>query len=90
MRKAFTISSLLISLATATVATPQAPDKLIYEGKVYSLYSNPLESYYESGNVRPSFSVNPDPKSHLTARVEEDGSKGEGGGAAEERAERAK
>jgi hypothetical protein len=51
---------LLIPLTRAG-ATPQAPDKLIYEGQVYDLFSNPLESYYENGKNRPSFFINPDP-----------------------------
>jgi hypothetical protein len=28
-------------------ATAQFPDKIIYKGKEYSLYSNPLESYFD-------------------------------------------
>ncbi len=37
--------SLIISLNV--FATAQYPDKIIYKGKEYSLYSNPLESYFE-------------------------------------------
>jgi hypothetical protein len=62
MRRAFIISVFLIFPLTVAAATPQAPDKLIYEGQLYHLYSNPLESYYESRKDRPSFFINPDPR----------------------------
>lgn len=51
----------------ATQATPQVPDKLIYEGRVYDLFANPLESYYAGNHRRPSFYQNQDPKSISTA-----------------------
>ena len=66
MLRAFIISVFLIFPLSAAVATPQAPDKLIYEGKPYDLFSNPLESYFESGKDRPRFFIDPDPKHLLT------------------------
>ena len=36
-------------------ATAQEPDSLIYERQNLPLFSNPLESYYQSGAVRPNF-----------------------------------
>lgn len=40
----------------SALATAQFPDVLIYEGKQYQLFSNPLESYYKAhGLPRPKF-----------------------------------
>lgn len=66
MRRAFIISVFLIFPLTGAVATPQAPDKLIYEGQTYELFSNPLESYYEGRKDKPRFFISPDPKHILT------------------------
>ncbi len=46
MRKTLTIILILFAELQA-FATAQAPDKIIYNGKEYSLYSNPLEPYFE-------------------------------------------
>lgn len=35
------------SITINTFATAQAPDKIIYKGKEYSLHTNPLEPYFE-------------------------------------------
>lgn len=38
---------LLICFNLTVFGTAQAPDKIIYNGKEYSLHSNPMESYFE-------------------------------------------
>jgi len=35
--------------------TAQFPDKLMYEGREYDLFSNPLESYFDDEHGRPEF-----------------------------------
>jgi len=58
----FLLSILLLMLITsAAFATAQAPDVLIYNGKTYDLFSNPLEDFYgEDESKRPKFWVAPD------------------------------
>ena len=46
MRTLLTIA-LTIFLSTTVFGTSQTPDKIIYKGKEYMLYTNPLESYFE-------------------------------------------
>ncbi len=46
MRPVLTII-LTLFLGLKVFATAQYPDKIIYNGKEYSLHSNPLESYFE-------------------------------------------
>ena len=44
----FLITTFLSSiLCLTTFATAQYPDKIFYDGKEYSLHTNPLESYFE-------------------------------------------
>ena len=38
---------LTLFLGLNVFATAQYPDKIIYNGKEYSLHSNPLEAYFE-------------------------------------------
>jgi hypothetical protein len=45
MKRVLTLLVALFSGASA-FATAQSPDKIIYEGKEYALYSNPLEPYF--------------------------------------------
>ena len=46
MRFLFTIG-LTIFLSTTVFGTAQAADRIIYNGKTYRLFTNPLESYFE-------------------------------------------
>jgi len=50
----------LISISQLALATGQAPDVLIYDNKIYDLFSNPLESFYKSEKERPVFRISPD------------------------------
>jgi len=54
LRLSFLVGLLGITSGNA-LATAQAPDILIYEGERFALFSNPLESYYNEDNPRPSF-----------------------------------
>ena len=36
-----------VSVALNAFGTAQMPDKIIYKGRTYNLYSNPLEGYFE-------------------------------------------
>lgn len=40
-------TAIFVFLALSTLATAQYPDKIIYNGKEYNLYSNPLETYFK-------------------------------------------
>ena len=62
MRKLLLSFFLLILFTFAVLATAQDPDVLIYEGKTYQLFANPLSSYY-GGEVRPAFWVAPNTRS---------------------------
>jgi hypothetical protein len=58
MRRLF-LSILLITIFTSVgLATAQHPDELIFKGKTYDLYSNPLRSYYGE-DWKPAFWVAP-------------------------------
>lgn len=47
-------------ITSAAFATAQAPDALIYNGKPYDLFSNPLEDFYGGDeSKRPKFWVEP-------------------------------
>lgn len=51
---------LLILIPQMAAATAQAPDLLIYNGKTYDLFSNPLEEFYNKNkSKRPKFWVEP-------------------------------
>ena len=45
--KSITILALTLLISAGVFATAQAPDVIIYKGKEYSLYSNPMEEYFE-------------------------------------------
>ncbi len=45
--KTFLTIILTLFLSTNVFATAQYPEKIIYNGNVYSLHSNPLEAYFE-------------------------------------------
>jgi len=55
----FIITTLLcVFICLTTHATAQYPDKIIFNGKEYSLHSNPLESYFEKNpDKRPKGGV---------------------------------
>ena len=54
------LSILLLTVFSPDVyATGQQPDVLIYDGKTYHLFSNPLEDYYPDEDKRPQFMVGP-------------------------------
>lgn len=61
MTQRFLFSILLLMLITQMIfATAQDPDVLIYNGKNYDLFSNPLEDFYAGNkNKRPNFWVEP-------------------------------
>jgi hypothetical protein len=61
MIKRFLLSILLLMLTTSAIfATAQDPDLLIYNGKTYDLFSNPLENFYDGNkSKRPKFWVEP-------------------------------
>jgi hypothetical protein len=58
MKSVVFIFTLLLAF-TPAFATGQAPDKILYEGRLRSLFSNPLEDYYEDEEKRPLFMVSP-------------------------------
>ena len=53
------IAFALLVLPINSFATPQAPDKLIYKGRTYHLFANPLESFYKEKESRPIFRIAP-------------------------------
>lgn len=59
MRNLSLSTLLLIALAPVAYATGQAPDLLVYNGKTYDLFSNPLEDYYSYKRRRPPFMIEP-------------------------------
>ena len=61
MMRRFLLSILLLLLISPVVfATAQAPDVLIYNGKTYDLFSNPLEDFYrEDKSKKPRFWIAP-------------------------------
>ncbi len=59
MQKYLIVISLILFGSFTVWATGQAPDVLIYDHKIYDLFSNPLESYYKSEKEKPAFRVHP-------------------------------
>lgn len=59
INKVLLILLALLSMPISSMATPQVPDKLIYKGKMWSLFANPLESFYKGGKSRPKFQIEP-------------------------------
>ena len=62
MRIAIRVSLLLMAvllLPHVAAATGQQPDILIYKGKTYDLFANPLDSFYKSEKDRPLFRLRP-------------------------------
>lgn len=59
MNRLLSVACVLILLPAITHATAQEPDVLLYKGKEYALYANPLEPIYKSEDERPNFSVGP-------------------------------
>ena len=59
MRKLLAAISLTTLLAVRVMATAQSPDTIMYDNKVYDLFSNPLESFYREKSSRPQFRIEP-------------------------------
>jgi hypothetical protein len=58
--KIITLAVICCASALNAFATAQTPDKLLHQGKVYDLFSNPLEEFYRAeGRSRPEFMVKP-------------------------------
>jgi len=60
MRKFFPLAFLLITFSSFTFAQTQVPDILIYDNKVYDLYSYPLNDYLKTQSGMPRLYVRPD------------------------------
>jgi hypothetical protein len=54
-RKVFIFIFLLTVSLFRTFATPQIPDRLIYNGDTLSIFANPLEQLYDNDSIRPNF-----------------------------------
>ena len=50
---------LLCLLPASALSTGQQPDVIIYNGKTYALFANPLEEFYKDQESRPLFRVKP-------------------------------
>lgn len=59
MKKLTLLLIILLSLFSNAFATGQSPDVLFYDGKVYDLFSNPLEDFYKNEKDRPRFFITP-------------------------------
>ncbi|HLM02269.1 MAG TPA: hypothetical protein VK400_14555 [Pyrinomonadaceae bacterium] len=59
MKKLTLLLIFLFALSANAFATGQAPDVLLYDGKVYDLFSNPLEAFYKNEKDRPKFFSSP-------------------------------
>ena len=55
MKKLTLLLIFLFALSANTFATGQSPDVLFYDGKIFALFSNPLEDFYKNENDRPKF-----------------------------------
>ncbi|MDD5712945.1 MAG: hypothetical protein PHY31_09360 [Smithellaceae bacterium] len=53
MKRLFLVIILLTATSGQAFATAQFPDELIYKGKTYPIFSNPLESYFGTAHPRP-------------------------------------
>ena len=51
--------AILCVLPATAIATPQAPDVLVYKDRTYRLFANPLESFYKDRETRPRFFFQP-------------------------------
>ena len=59
IQKALLTTIAMLSLSASSFATPQAPDKLIYKGKLFNLFANPLEAFYKGDKSKPEFMIEP-------------------------------
>lgn len=48
------VFSIIFSSSLNVFATAQFPDYLIYKGETHPIFSNPLESYFDNNNPRPT------------------------------------
>ena len=59
---------ILVTLCVDSFASEQEPDLLFYEGKIQPLFTNPLESFYNSEKKRPNFAIAPNTYSSTNSR----------------------
>lgn len=59
MTPAAALFAILCVLPATALATAQQPDVLIYKGKTYDLFANPLEAFYPDEKKRPRYVVEP-------------------------------
>ncbi len=59
IRTTLALLTIVVALPLTVGATGQEPDILIYKGKPYDLFANPLESFYKTEKDRPLFRVRP-------------------------------
>jgi hypothetical protein len=50
-------TGVVLTAAAPAWPTAQIPEKILYEGKSGSLFTNPLESYFTKDNPRPEFAA---------------------------------
>ncbi|HEX8248757.1 MAG TPA: hypothetical protein VF599_11325 [Pyrinomonadaceae bacterium] len=55
MKKLTLLLTFLFALSANASATAQDPDVLFYEGRIFTLFSNPLEDFYKNEKDRPKF-----------------------------------
>lgn len=59
IRTTLALLTIVVALPLTAAATGQQPDILIYKGKTYDLFANPLGSFYENEKDKPPFRVRP-------------------------------
>ena len=59
MRKVIIILAIIFLLPISVSATSQDPDILIYKGRTYKLFANPLEPFFKNVKDRPKFFTSP-------------------------------
>jgi hypothetical protein len=59
IRTTLALLTIVVALPLTAAATGQQPDILIYKGKTYDLFANPLESFYKNEKDKPLFRVRP-------------------------------
>jgi hypothetical protein len=59
IRTTLAFLTIVLALPLTAGATGQQPDILIYKGKTYDLFANPLESFYKNEKDKPLFQVRP-------------------------------
>lgn len=59
IRNYFILVAAICFLPSVTFGTGQQPDVIIYKGKSYDLFANPLEDFFKGKRSRPAFQVKP-------------------------------